>query len=61
MHKLRDVDAVCTIQAWTGYECEKDHELLPTLWEKDDRNADVRKLQIWSRQVERRRDMLRLS
>nr|DAD73198.1 MAG TPA: hypothetical protein [Myoviridae sp. ct25F5] len=49
MHKLRDVDAVCTIQAWMGYECEIYHELLPTLWEKDDRNADVRKLQIWSR------------
>ncbi len=60
MHELRNVDAVCEIPAWSGDECKKNHRLLPTLWQEDDGDANVWRLQIRARRVERGRDMLRL-
>lgn len=58
MHELWDVDAVCKIPAWSRYKCKKDHGLLPTLRQKDDGDADVWRLQIRARRMERGRNML---
>ena len=58
MHRLWNVDAVCQIPAWSRYGCARDHGLLPTLRQKDDGDADVRRLQIRARHMKRERDML---
>lgn len=60
MYQLWNVDAVCKIPAWSRDECERNHELLPILWQEDDGDADVWRLQIRSRRMERGRNMLRL-
>lgn len=38
--------------------CEVYHGLLPFLRRENDRNADVRRVQLWERRMERQRDLL---
>lgn len=55
---LRIVDAFCKIPAWSRDKCESYYGLLPVLRRENDRNADVRRVQLWKRSMERQRNLL---
>lgn len=58
MYKLRYVDAICKVPTWAGYERKNDNRFLPKLRQENDINANVQKLRIWERRMERRWHLL---
>lgn len=53
MYKLWDVDAVCKIPTGAEHGRKKYYGLLPILRKENDRDANVRKLRLRERRMER--------